>query len=127
MKLLLSQVRPFFGMLLLFKLVESLVPLVEAFVKAIELTLPMHMKLATKILESFTVHFCEIGHSPYIGQAVLKDFRQFLGALFYEPFQFKGEDSVDVFSGVAELPILRRAYERVLFVRDGIGSFTVLV
>jgi hypothetical protein len=73
-ELLLSQVSPFIEMLRLLKLDESLVPFVEEFEKAIELTLPRHRELAAKLLESFTVHFCEMGHSPYIVQAVLKGF-----------------------------------------------------
>jgi hypothetical protein len=109
------------------KLNESLVLFVEAFVKAIELTLSRHRELAAKLLVSFAVQFCEIGHSPYIGQAVFKDFRKFSGAFFSGPLRFEGEDSVDVFSGADVLSILRRAYERILFVRDDIESFNVRV
>jgi hypothetical protein len=111
----------------LFKLDESLVSFVKTFVKAIDLTLPGHLELAAKLLESFTINFCEMGHSPYIGQAIFKGFRQYLSALFSEHFRFKGKNSIDVFSGADALPILWRACERVLFGRGGIGSFNVRV
>jgi hypothetical protein len=125
--MLLSQVSHFFEMSRLCKLDESLVSFVEAFAKEIELTLSRHLELAAKLLASFAVHFCKMGQSPYIGQEVLKGFPKFFSAFFSGPLRFKGDDSDDVFSGVDVLPILRRAYERVLFVRDGIGSFNVRV
>jgi hypothetical protein len=56
-----------------------------------------------------------------------ESFRQLFGALFSGPLRLKGEDSVDVFSGADEPPILWKAYERVLFARDSIESFNVRI
>jgi hypothetical protein len=48
-----------------------------------------------------------------------------LSTLFSEPFRFKSENSVDVFSGADALAILWKACECVLFGLDGIKSFNI--
>jgi uncharacterized membrane protein len=42
---------------------EIMVPFFEAFAEAFELMLLRHRELVVKLLESFAVHFCEMGHA----------------------------------------------------------------